>query len=232
MSFALIRSVNVMNVKIKSGLIFGTLLGISATATVSAPVYYSFAGSTVTTQAVSEFASPYTLGQKVKFVIAVDRDRVGEWVDEASGLAEPIPGDAPGESFYAAWEAGNLAQTEPVTENPASYFLGLQWGNQSQLLTSNGKRDGFDMLQIVHLGLNINDWVVGTTGFTAEHWMYSNSIFGPVAGFDLTLTRIQTGSELAAIPEPGSLALMGLGLLLVAYRTRTQRQLGKRHDRA
>jgi PEP-CTERM motif len=235
MSFALPWIINTSKSILNKSLVWGGLLGIAATSVVSAPIYYAFTGSTLTTQAIAGFASPYAPGQKVKFVIAVDRDRLGEWVDEKTGLAESIPGDAPGESFFAAWVGGNLAQTEPLVEDPASYFLGLQWGNQGQLLTSNGNKTGFDMLQIMHLGLNINDWVVGATGFKAEHWMYSNSSFGPVAGFDLTLTRIQPalpGEDLAAIPEPGSLALLGIGLVFVAYRTRKPlRQLGKRSDR-
>jgi len=185
------------------------------------PVYYTFKG-----QVTSSNNPDYELGREVTYVMMADLDEDGyllthgvkstSWYDftDAKGSAdyfhsEYIGGDAMANDIPTDWNTG------------VSYHIGLNdnrgiSNNEVQLNGSNADQSGFDYIAIFQPTHRLDQFFVGMDDNRVTNAVSNGTFYYEVLA-QTTLVEIsnENPNPTAAVPEPGSLALLGMGIAAV-----------------
>ncbi len=192
------------------------LVGIAGAAEAT-PVYYTFTGEITQTYdyltgIVNDPLGGLAVGDSVSYTFLVDTSLPG--TQRYLGVTSPTGG------FYVDFIGGGPLLPMTGTGQDFEYNYGFSY----YLVGSRGFQY-YDVVEVVKgTAADISTWVVGDSGFYSYDYVddrYGTGASGQyfhVYSSDLTLTSI---SDIAPIPEPGTVALLGAGLLgLVALRRR------------
>lgn len=194
------------------------LLGASAMPATATPLYYSFQG-----QVIYSNASAYALGQSVSYVFLVDQSIDGHSLDGAGNM-QPIGDhiealDFFRLSFYAAYVGGDAFTSDnPLSPIRQSCFCGIDQVQHNEVFSalrgSNGDLGGFDNLDIWSYETRFSDWAVGQS-LLAENFVGNGpGELNTSYSSSMMLTAITEENPLpASVPEPSILALFGMGLM-------------------
>ena len=183
----------------------------------ASPIYYTFEGT------ITSINDPYgqlpssgefSIGEVVNYTFVVDFDRTGSWRYNGYNGFRTVetPDTASQDYFYTALESGS-----PIVNNWYADFSVSNYGLQSQDgYSPYGAITGSNYLTLVNSGLNVSDWVVGTSVVANDYWgTFSQSYY---VRSQLTLTNIVAPT---VVPLPGAIGLFSAGLIsLFSFRCR------------
>lgn len=189
----------------------GLTLGFIVSASEAVPMYYTFKG-----EATESNYAGIGVGQQVTYTFMVDLDASAYYIEHS--LRAEWPDNSQFDYFLVDFVAGDAIPEERVTTFWAENHIGVNHADESRLIGANTDGYGSDAIVISGSGV-FSTWSIGKNvgGFNFS------DIFGLEVHSSLTLTSISDAPP-AAVPEPGSLALFGAGLLgLGAVATRRRR---------
>jgi hypothetical protein len=187
------------------------------------PVFYTFKG-----EVTSSNNPDFDLGREVTYVFMADLEEDGylltngvkstSWYDftDAKGNAdyfhsEYIGGDAMANDIPTDWNAG------------VSYHIGLNdnrgiSNNEVQLNGSNADQSGFDYISIFQPTHRLDQFFVGMDDNRVTNAVSNGTFYFEVLA-QTTLVDISNENPMTppAVPEPGSLALFGMGIAAVGF---------------
>jgi hypothetical protein len=197
--------------------ILGCMFAVAAMNAAAAPVYYSFEG-TVTYSIITDIA----YGQTVHYTFMADLN-VDGYSNENGILIHATDAGTPGNSidyFYSDYVGGDAIAVDPPSSfyGTLSYHMGYSQINlgfpSSLVLGSNGDPSGYDYAYAYSDNSPIGSWYVG------QSFQGYNAIGGAAGVYDaysdLTLVAIGGTNPLEAVPEPSTLALLVLGVVVMA----------------
>ena len=142
-----------------------------------------------------------------------------------TGVSDAAPIFAPANFGGADIVYGNVDYTPTNTTTPAAYAVNIRFdvlitdtaNSLTKLVTFSGQQSGFSG----GAGRFINSTFTGFAG-TPTTFALGNDVFtvtgllppkGPGSGVDTGLGSFSANVKVSAVPEPGSLALVGMGLV-------------------
>jgi hypothetical protein len=194
---------------------------LAASLASATPVYYTFAGTVVTTNA-SQIG--YGFGTAISYTFMVDLDAQGYIKQYGSPFAFQDASDANGfiDYFLVEYVGGSALTTDYNPGNPLEFHRGYSQNYNtsvnSTLAGSNFDPAGADNITVSRNG-TFDTWYEGQTGFTSSNYNRQYTINGA-----MTLVDISDVNPYAAVPEPSTVAMMGLGLIGMGAAFRKRRK--------
>jgi hypothetical protein len=194
---------------------------LAASMASATPVYYTFAG-TVTTSNAS--AAGYGTGTAISYTFMVDLDAQGYIKQYGVPYEFQDVSDANGtiDHFLVEYVGGSALLTDYNPGSPLEFHRGYSQNYMtsfnSLLAGSNSDPAGADNITVSRNG-TFDLWYEGMTGFQSSNTNRQYNIAGA-----MTLVDISDVNPYAAVPEPTTFAMMGLGLLGLGISVRKRRK--------
>jgi PEP-CTERM motif len=204
--------------------IIAGMFAFTALTAVASPMFYSFEGTVA-----SATSAGFSVGQAVRYAFVVDRAVDGYYSINGSSIAWTSYSDGYGlhERFSAQYLGGDAITTDLPKDLQVEFNLGFSEtyyaGVQSGLDGSNADHSGYDNIAVFSYTSLIQNWVVGQSFFGSDE-TYGNGGYSEYVKSNLILTSISDTNPIGAVPEPSTLALMGLGMLGMGLAARKRRR--------
>lgn len=194
---------------------------LAASMASATPVYYTFTGAITSINAPQ---GEYAVGNPLSYTFMVDLDAQGYIKQYGSLFYFQDASDANGtvDYFLVEYVGGNALPTDYNPGNPIEFHRGISqnyFGTANAILAgSNFDPAGGDNINLSHGG-TFDTWYEGQTGFYSTNYNRQISLAGA-----MTLVDISTVNPYAAVPEPSTVAMIGLGMLGLGFGARKRRK--------
>jgi hypothetical protein len=177
------------------------------------PMYYTFDGTiTITGSSSNLEGTMYDLGSSVTYTFLVDFDADG--FAQAGGVTyetadQYTSPDSYKDYFFTDYVGGSALQEQYLDWDELNYGRSSNTSGLTNLVY--GEVTGGSNIRIGKTKV-VQDWIVGDLMSGIQEWG-DGTKSGTYYNFDAYLTSISNINPYARVPEPSTIALLGLGLI-------------------